>query len=197
MRSRYRELGLKLVSLENNCSFHPKRPPMEEEKIYDKEEYPFKMLLEESLVRQRNEMMDNFAQILRRLLMVATKAYLTRIHFSSMTPFKVQVNFDIPLFEGQINVDDLQKWLNLLEGYYFFQKNSESEKITFSLLKSIPHVRAWWEGYSERYTVDESTLFGRECTWETFVDALKEEFYPVGNYDDQYMRWTILCRKRD
>jgi hypothetical protein len=56
---------------------------------------------------------------------------------------------------------------------------SDSEKITFVLLKSLPHVRSWWEGYWERYTMDESTLFGREPTWVAFVDALKEEFYPV------------------
>jgi hypothetical protein len=30
-----------------------------------------------------------------------------------------------------------------------------------------------------------------------FVDALKEEFYPVGNYDDQYMRWMTLHQERD
>jgi hypothetical protein len=74
---------------------------------------------------------------------------------------------------------------------------SDSEKITFTLLKSLPHVRAWWEGYWERYTMDESTPFRREPTWEAFVDALKEEFYPVRNYDDQYMRWTTLHQKRD
>jgi hypothetical protein len=28
----YRELGLELFSLEDNLSFHPKHPPMEEEK---------------------------------------------------------------------------------------------------------------------------------------------------------------------
>jgi hypothetical protein len=87
--------------------------------------------------------------------------------------------------------------LNLLEGYYSVQKFSDSEKITFVLLKALPHVRAWWEGYREMYTVDESTLFGREPTWTTFVHALKEEFYLVGNYDDQYMRWTTLRQKRD
>jgi hypothetical protein len=73
---------------------------MDEEKRDDKAGDPFKMLLEESLVRQRNKMMDNFADILRRQLMVAAKASSTRIHFTSATPFKVQVNFDIPLFEG-------------------------------------------------------------------------------------------------
>jgi hypothetical protein len=29
-----------------------------------------------------------------------------------------------------------------------------------------------------------------------FVDALKEQYYPVGNYDDQYTRWTTLHQER-
>jgi hypothetical protein len=76
------------------------------------------------------------------------------------------------------------------------QKISNSEKITFTLLKTLPHVRSWWEGYWDRYTTNESTLFEREPTWATFVDELKEEFYPVEKYDDQYMRWTTLRQKR-
>jgi hypothetical protein len=195
-RSGYRYLGLELVLLEDKPLSLAQEPPMVEEKRDDKAGDPFKTLLEESLVRQRNEMMDNFFQILRRLPMAATEASSTRNHFTSATPFKVQVNFDIPLFEGQIDADALEKWLNLLEGYYSVQKKFDSEKITFTLLKSLPHVRAWWEGYWERYTMDESTLFGREPTWVAFVDALKEEFYPVRNYDDQYMRWTTLSEKR-
>jgi hypothetical protein len=35
------------------------------------------------------------------------------IHFRVVAPFKVQVNFDIPLFEGQIDADALEKWLNI------------------------------------------------------------------------------------
>jgi hypothetical protein len=120
--------------------------------------------------------------------MVATEASSTSNHFASATPFKVHINFDILLFEGQINAYALEKWLNLLEGYYSVQKFSDSENITFTLLKSLPHVRTWWEGYWERYTTDESTLFGREPNWVAFVDSLKEEFYHVRKYDDQYMR---------
>jgi hypothetical protein len=142
-------------------------------------------------------MMDNFSQILQILPMSAAEASSTSNHFASAMPFKVRVNFDIPLFEGQIDADALEKWLNLLEGYYSVQKFSDSEKITFALLKSLPHVRAWWEGYWERYTADESTLFGREPTWATFVDALKDKLYPIRNYDDKYMRWTTLHQKRD
>jgi hypothetical protein len=28
------------------------------------------------------------------------------------------------------------------------------------------------------------------------VDAVKEQYYPVGNYEDQYMRWTTLLQER-
>jgi hypothetical protein len=62
---------------------------MVEEKRDEKAGYPFKTLLEEALVRQRNEMMENFAQILRRLLMVAVEESSTRSHFASATPFKL------------------------------------------------------------------------------------------------------------
>jgi hemerythrin len=72
---------------------------MVEEKRDERHRDPFKMLLEESLMRQRNVMMENFTQILRRLQMV-TEASSTNNHFEGVTPFKVQVNFDIPLFEG-------------------------------------------------------------------------------------------------
>jgi hypothetical protein len=54
---------------------------------------PFKMLLEESLMQQRNEMMDSFAQILRRL---PTSDASTSSR--GVTPFKVKINFDIPIF---------------------------------------------------------------------------------------------------
>jgi hypothetical protein len=120
---------------------------MEEEKRDDRGGDPFKTLLKEALMRQRNEMMDNFAQILRRLLMVKIEESSKSNNFANVMPFKVQVNFDIPLFEGQIDANALEKWLNMLEGYYSVQKNFDSEKITFTLLKPLPHVISWWEGY--------------------------------------------------
>jgi hypothetical protein len=94
---------------------------MEEEKRDVRERYHFKTLLKESLMRQRNKIMDKLSHILRRLPMVVAEASSTSNHFGGETPFKVQVNFDIPLFEDQIDADALEKWLNLLKGYYSVQ----------------------------------------------------------------------------
>jgi hypothetical protein len=116
---------------------------MVEEKRDDRAVDPFNMLLEEAHVRQqRNEMMDNFTQILQRLIIV-TEESSSSSHFRSVAPFKVQNKVDIPLFEGQIDSNSLEKWLNMLEGYYSVQNFPDIKKITFTLLISFPHVRAW------------------------------------------------------
>ena len=73
---------------------------------------PIKILLEEALEKQRNTMMDNFAQILQRLPTGGTSA--SSSHSGGVTPFKVQVNVYIPIFEGKIDADAIDRWLNLL-----------------------------------------------------------------------------------
>lgn len=47
-------------------------------------------------------------------------------------PFKVQVNFDIPIFQTQIEVHALARWLNLLEGYFLVHGFSKGKYYFFS-----------------------------------------------------------------
>jgi hypothetical protein len=121
------------------------------------------------------------------------KAPSTSIHFRGVKPFKVQVKFYIPLFEGHIDAYALERWINLLDGCYSIQKISDIENITFTLLESLPHVKYWWECYYERHYKDDYMEFRIETNWEAFVDSLKEDFYPIINYDDKYTRWMTRC----
>jgi hypothetical protein len=52
-------------------------------------------------------MMENFSHILQHLP-IKTGASSSRSHFGGTLPFKVQVNFDIPIFEGHIDADALE-----------------------------------------------------------------------------------------
>jgi hypothetical protein len=150
----YTELGLKLVSLEDKISRMPKRYLMAGEKKDDGIGYPFKMLLEQSLTQQRNEMMVSFAQILRRLPTCDASS-----SNRGVAPFKVQINFNVPIFEGQIDADVVDRWLNLLEGYFFVHNFLNRENITFALLKAIPRVKYWWETFCEQKETKEPSLF--------------------------------------
>jgi hypothetical protein len=96
-------------------------------------------------MQQRNEMMDSFVEILWRLPTGDTSS-----SNRGATPFKVKINFDIHIFEGHIDIDVVDKWLNLLEGYFSVHNFSNKEKITFAPLKAIPHVNDWWETFYEQ-----------------------------------------------
>ena len=63
-RSKYRKFGLKFVSLEENIPLKPKKLSMVEENKNDRAEDSINLLLEQALTRQRDEMMENFSQVL-------------------------------------------------------------------------------------------------------------------------------------
>ena len=67
--------------------------------------------------------------------------------------------------------------------------------IIFALLKSLPHVKHWWETYWEKSSAKESGIYWTKPSWDFIVDVLKEQYYLVGNYEDQYMRWTTLWQE--
>ena len=115
-RSRYKELGLNLVEPLQDQPRKPRWMPMGDKNKDEGARHPIKILLKEALEKQRNVMMDKFSQILQRL--PTDDASASGSHSGDATPFKVHVNFDIPIFEGQIGADVIGRWLNLLEGYF-------------------------------------------------------------------------------
>ena len=165
------------------------------EKKYEGAGNPIKILLEEALEKRRNAMMDNFAQILQRL---PTDGASTSNNYSGgATPFKVQIKFDIPIFEGKIDSNVVDRWLNILEGYFSVHEFSDRERIIFALLKDTPHVKDWWETYCEKKDETEPSLFLVVHTSNYFWDTIKEQYYPVGSYEDKYIQWTTLQQQRD
>eukprot|EP00253_Pinus_taeda_P019020 PITA_19020 len=156
---------------------------------------PIKILLKEALKRQRNVMMDSFARILQRL--PRGDASTSDSYSRNATPFKVQVNFEIPIFKGQIDAYVVDKWLNILDGYFSIHEFSSREKIVFALLKVAPHVKDWWETYCEQKDESIGSLFLATPTWDSFWDAINEQYYPVKSYEDKYIKWTTLRQGRD
>ena len=189
-RSGYKELGLDLVEPLQDQPRKPRWSLMGDEKKDEGVGDNIKIFLEEALKKQMNTMMDNFAQILQRLSTGGASA--SNNHSGGATPFKVQVNFDIPIFEGQIDENSVDKWLNLLEGYFSVHDFSDREKIIFALLKVGPHVKDWWETHCEKKEKIESSLFLAVATWNSFQDTIKEHYYPLGIYEYKYIQWTTL-----
>jgi len=163
---------------------------MVDEKKQDGAGDPIKILLEEALEQQRNVMMDIFSQILKWIPW--GNALTSNSYSRNATLFKVQVSFEIPLFEGQIDADAIDKWLNMIEVYFSVHDFSNQENIIFALLKAVPHGKDWWQTYCKQKDESIGSLFSAAPTWNSFRDAIKEQYYPVESYEDQYIKLTIL-----
>jgi hypothetical protein len=150
---------------------------MAEEKKNNRADNSINLLMEQALTRQRDEMMENFSHILQRLPIAAITSSSSN-HFGGTYPFKVQVNFDIPVFEGHIDVEALDKWLNMLEGYFSIHNFFDREKITFALLKYLTHVKNWWETYWEQSSTKQSGIYGAEPTWDFLCGCGKGKILP-------------------
>ncbi len=123
---------------------------MGEEKKDEGEGYPIKILLKEALRKKRNVKMDNFAQILQWF--PTDNASTCNNHSRGATPFKVQVKFDIPIFEGKIDADAIYIWFNLLEGYFLFMIFTSGKRLISHLSKSSTTSRASGKPNSSRRT---------------------------------------------
>ena len=80
---------------------------MADEKKDEGTGHPIKIFLKEALKWQRNVIMENFSHILQRL--PRGDASTSNNYSGNATLFKVQVNFEIPIFEGQIDADVVSK----------------------------------------------------------------------------------------
>ena len=90
---------------------------------------------------------------------------MTSNQFIGMPPFKVEVNIGLPLFKFKMDTNALKKWLSLIKGSYSIFKKLNTEKITSTLLKSLPHFKYWWDTFSCIQDVEyESKAFGMKPT---------------------------------
>jgi len=67
--------------------------------------------------------------------------YSFESHYGGAIPFKVQVNIDIPIFEGHIDAYTIDIWLNMLEEYFLIDGFSNRENNTFLLFEATRHVK--------------------------------------------------------
>ena len=61
-------------------------------------------------------------------------------HFDKISPFKVQMNLDIPNLKGKIDVESVDNWVQQMESCYAVNQLSEAENITISSLKMSTSV---------------------------------------------------------
>ncbi|KAL6289150.1 hypothetical protein ACE6H2_006660 [Prunus campanulata] len=71
---------------------------------------------------------------------------------TSMNGLKIDVKIDIPVhvYDGEINTEKLDNWIDQLETYYTIYEYNNHESINFATLKLTKHALTWWKAYNKR-----------------------------------------------
>ncbi|KAA8535891.1 hypothetical protein F0562_030894 [Nyssa sinensis] len=105
-----------------------------------------------------------------------------------LRPFKVEARMEIPTFDGTVDAEKLDSWIDQLETYFTLYGFSSTEKVSFARLKLINHALTWWNAYLKNGPE-------QEITWKAFTQLLRQEFYPMGYSQDRWARWHNLRQR--
>jgi hypothetical protein len=94
------------------------------------------------------------------------------------TPFlNLDIKFEFCMYNGEVNVEKLDKWIHLIEVYCRIQRIKYDEtKIYLSslILESVTLI--WWEAKTQ----EDMNKHGKFLSsWNDFIVALKRQFYPL------------------
>ena len=89
------------------------------------------------------------------------------------------------MYNGEVNAEKLDNWIQQLEVYYRIQNLQEYNiKIEFDSLRLEEATLVWWEAKTQ----EEMRIHGKiSITWVEFVSTIKRQFYPLA-----YMRKAIM-----
>jgi hypothetical protein len=92
-----------------------------------------------------------------------------------MPLLKLDVKFELPMYDGEVNVKRLDNWVRQMEIYCSVQKiKDEATQIKLTLLQLAGTSLIWWKIKLQNGTKQVGDVFP---SWQVFVSALRKQLY--------------------
>ncbi|PWA72915.1 hypothetical protein CTI12_AA265000 [Artemisia annua] len=92
----------------------------------------------------------------------------------SYHPFNVEAKIDISTYDGTIDTEKLDSWLDQLDTYFPLYGFRSNEKVVFARLKLTSHVLAWW---NSQLKIIKKILLGKNS-----LNSYNKSFTPWGMF---------------
>jgi hypothetical protein len=102
---------------------------------------------------------------------------------------KIDVKFDLPMFNGDANPEKLDNWIRQVEVYCRVQHIDEEEvKVKLASLWLEGNTLVWWERKLHGISKCGNLL----SSWSKFKSATRKQFYSLGYLHKAMMEWKTL-----
>jgi hypothetical protein len=91
---------------------------------------------------------------------------------------KLDVKFELPTYDGELNAEKLDNWIKQIEVYCRVQKiMDDTAKIQLASLRLSGTTLIWWESKMQVDLVQKGKVIS---SWDKFTKAIRKQFYPLG-----------------
>jgi hypothetical protein len=112
-----------------------------------------------------------------------------------MPLLKLDVKFELPMYNGEVNAEKLDNWVRQMEVYCSVQQiNDEATKIKLASLRLASTTLIWWQSKLQHGTQQIGNVFP---SWQDFIFALRKQFYPLGYKEKALIEWKSLKLRKE
>jgi hypothetical protein len=107
-----------------------------------------------------------------------------------MPLLKLDLKFELPMYDGEVNAERLDKWVRHMEVYCSVQQiKDEVTQIKLASLRLACTSLIWWQSKLQNGTQQVGNVFP---SWQGFVSTLKKKFCPLGYKEKALIEWKGL-----
>jgi hypothetical protein len=103
---------------------------------------------------------------------------------------KLDVKFELPIYDGEVNAERLDNWVRKMEVYCSVQQiKDEATQIKLASLRLVGTTLIWWQSKLQNGMQQVGNVFP---SWQSFIFALRKQFYPLGYKEKSLIEWKSL-----
>jgi hypothetical protein len=107
-----------------------------------------------------------------------------------MPLLKLDVKFELPMYDGEVNAEKLDNWVKQMEVYCSVQQiKYEATQIKLASPQLAGTTLIWWQSKLQNSTQQVGNIFP---SWKYFFSALRKQFYPLGYKEKALIEWQGL-----
>jgi hypothetical protein len=107
-----------------------------------------------------------------------------------MPLLKLDVKFELPMYDGEVNAERLENWVRQMEVYCSVQQiKDEATQIKLASLRLAGTTLIWWQSKLKNGTQQVGNVF---ASWHNFISSLRKQLYPLGYKEKALIEWKTL-----
>jgi hypothetical protein len=112
--------------------------------------------------------------------------------FRAIARIGARENMEIPMYEGNLDVEELLDWIRALHKYFDYEDVEEDKKVKHVVTRLKGHATLWWD----ELQVDKRCKGKQKIkSWDRMVAKMKSKFIPKDYQITMFQRMQNLRKK--